>query len=306
MRLSSVYGISALLHVAALGVASFFLPSDIGPVLLPISGGGGGLGIEFLPPGIPGGGSESTVHLELPPAESALATGADANEANQPLTNEVETQETTVETTVAVARTPVSPQLPAETAPPQSFEGPIALNVALEGQPQRVTPSVLSVPATTNPVSAGSPGRTVARYAPIAGISALPADAAAGSSGGSGRGGGMGAGIGSARGSGTGGGGGSPGGLVDSYPQKGPSNLPPVYPLDALLAGVEGRVVLRVRVTSEGQVEDLAVERSANWPSLDEAALTAVKRWRFLPARRGGVAIAFEVLVPVRFSIRNP
>jgi protein TonB len=220
--------------------------------------------------------------------------------------------ETSVESAVELARAEI-PMPTAAAVVPQSVEGPAAPELPTSAlQPQRVAASAAaSTPTTTSVATSARSGRSVARQAPVVGLAAMPASGTSDGSGGAlgggaGKGGGSGTGIGSARGSGTGGGGGSPGAIVDSYPRKGLSNLPPVYPTDALLAGVEGRVVLRVRVTNEGRVEDLAVERSANWPSLDEAALTAVRQWRFLPARRDGIAIAFDVLVPVRFSIRNP
>jgi protein TonB len=106
-------------------------------------------------------------------------------------------------------------------------------------------------------------------------------------------------------GAGGGGGSGGEGFGLDGFPRQGPANLPPLYPADALQARIEGRVLLRVKVTAEGRVEKLAVERSAGWPSLDQAALAAVRDWRFFPARRAGVPVAFEVIVPVRFSIRD-
>jgi protein TonB len=36
---------------------------------------------------------------------------------------------------------------------------------------------------------------------------------------------------------------------------------------------------------------------------LDEAALVTVKKWRFVPARRGGEAVSAWVVVPIAFSL---
>jgi protein TonB len=92
---------------------------------------------------------------------------------------------------------------------------------------------------------------------------------------------------------------------VDELPRKLAINPSPVYPLDALLAGIEGRVVLRVLVSSQGGVLKIEMNRSSGSPSLDASAVAAVERWRFSPARRSGLPVEHEVLVPIRFTIRN-
>jgi protein TonB len=95
------------------------------------------------------------------------------------------------------------------------------------------------------------------------------------------------------------------GALVDELPKKLAINAPPPYPADALLARIEGRVVLKVKIETDGTVAKAQVETSSGHNSLDKAALEAVKLWKFEPARRLGRAIAYEVAVPVRFSIRR-
>ncbi len=92
---------------------------------------------------------------------------------------------------------------------------------------------------------------------------------------------------------------------VDELPRRLPVNRAPVYPLDALLAGIQGRVMVRVLITAEGRVARATVEDSSGSISLDDSALTAIRGWRFLPARRFGLAVQHEVLVPVKFTIRN-
>jgi protein TonB len=90
---------------------------------------------------------------------------------------------------------------------------------------------------------------------------------------------------------------------VDQVPSKLANNPAPHYPASALIAGVEGRVILRVLVRPDGLVEWAEVNSTSGSASLDESALGTVRRWRFTPARRGGQPVTFEVLVPVRFSI---
>ena len=90
---------------------------------------------------------------------------------------------------------------------------------------------------------------------------------------------------------------------VDQLPQKLPSNLPPTYPQQQWSNGVEGRVILRVRVGSTGIVDRISVYRTSGVKAFDSAALKAVRSWRFNPARRGDDAVAYEIAVPIRFRI---
>jgi protein TonB len=97
----------------------------------------------------------------------------------------------------------------------------------------------------------------------------------------------------------------SGGGDVDELPRKIATNRPPPYPADAYQRGQQGRVVLEVRVNARGTVESLRVVESSGVDSLDQAALDAVRDWRFEPARLGGRAAEATVNVPVRFTIRS-
>lgn len=80
-------------------------------------------------------------------------------------------------------------------------------------------------------------------------------------------------------------------------------NPKPGYPLMARRRGQEGTVRLDVRVSAEGIPTSVRLKESAGHESLDEAAITAVWHWRFVPARRGGEAVEASVVVPVRFRL---
>lgn len=80
-------------------------------------------------------------------------------------------------------------------------------------------------------------------------------------------------------------------------------NPPPVYPMRSRRLGEEGEVLLRVHITAGGQVDRITVERSCGHSRLDEAALEAVRDWRFAPARRGQQPVAAWVLVPIQFEL---
>lgn len=81
------------------------------------------------------------------------------------------------------------------------------------------------------------------------------------------------------------------------------SNPPPSYPLAARRLGLEGRVVLWVEIRADGSCGEVRVRQTAGHPLLDEAAAAAVKRWRFLPARRGGEPVTTWAEVPIRFRL---
>ena len=82
-------------------------------------------------------------------------------------------------------------------------------------------------------------------------------------------------------------------------------NPAPNYPASSRRAGEEGRVLLRVLVTANGSAETVDLENSSGFEKLDEAAIKAVKKWRFVPAKRSNQAISAYVLVPVKFSLES-
>ena len=87
---------------------------------------------------------------------------------------------------------------------------------------------------------------------------------------------------------------------VDVMPEA-ITRVPPQYPDLAREAGVDGTVLLRARVNTAGMADSLVLLRSI--PMLDEAAMTAVRQWRFRPAQRSGVPTPAWLEVPVKFSL---
>lgn len=82
-------------------------------------------------------------------------------------------------------------------------------------------------------------------------------------------------------------------------------NQPPDYPELARRRGWEGTVLLAVRVGMDGRVDQAGVRTGSSYRLLDEAALEAVRRWRFQPGTRNGRPEVMEVLVPVHFVLRE-
>nr|WP_321239126.1 energy transducer TonB [uncultured Tolumonas sp.] len=83
------------------------------------------------------------------------------------------------------------------------------------------------------------------------------------------------------------------------------SNPAPVYPRRSRMLEEEGIVKLQVHVSEEGNALGVQLFKSSGFPRLDDAALNAVKRWRFVPAKRGDQSIEGWVIVPVSFKLRS-
>lgn len=76
----------------------------------------------------------------------------------------------------------------------------------------------------------------------------------------------------------------------------------PIYPAIAIAAKVEGTVIIEATIGRDGLIEATKVLRSI--PLLDQAALEAVRQWRFTPTRLNGVPIPVIMSVTVRFTLK--
>jgi TonB family protein len=107
-----------------------------------------------------------------------------------------------------------------------------------------------------------------------------------------------------AKGDGTGGGVGSAEAFSGLARPLGGYQVKPRYPESARRAGAQGVTTLRVRVLENGRVGEVLVEQSAGFRDLDFAAVDAVKKWLFEPARRGKEPVSVWVLLPVKFQLQ--
>ena len=77
------------------------------------------------------------------------------------------------------------------------------------------------------------------------------------------------------------------------------------YPSDAQNNNIQGKVILRFVVRSDGSVDRIEVLRGID-PSLDNEAVRVVKTLpRFKPGKQGGVAVPVWFLLPVTFRLEN-
>lgn len=75
----------------------------------------------------------------------------------------------------------------------------------------------------------------------------------------------------------------------------------PVYPKEAQGAGIQGTVLAEILVNEAGIVTDARIVRSI--PLLDEAALQAVREWRYDPSIVDGKAVPVRMTVNVSFTL---
>ncbi len=79
--------------------------------------------------------------------------------------------------------------------------------------------------------------------------------------------------------------------------------VPPIYPEAARKARVQGTVVVKVRLTKGGDVEN--IEMLSGHPMLVPAAIEAVKQWKYKPYLLNGDPIAVETQVTVNFTLSD-
>lgn len=101
---------------------------------------------------------------------------------------------------------------------------------------------------------------------------------------------------------------------LPSRPVEGPraNELPPVplnpnspvdYPPTLAAQGIEGTVLLRLMVDTNGSIvrDSTRVAESSGYPALDSAAMQAVPSLRYAPAERDGAKVAMAFLQPIYF-----
>ena len=77
---------------------------------------------------------------------------------------------------------------------------------------------------------------------------------------------------------------------------------PPPYPPTSVRMNEQGSVVLSIKVEANGTASDVDVVRSSGFPRLDDAAVKAALRWRYVP-RGGGAPRPDTYQYVVRFEL---
>jgi len=82
-----------------------------------------------------------------------------------------------------------------------------------------------------------------------------------------------------------------------------PRNLPPNYPAEAARLGIEGTVGLVLHISARGVPETVRVAISSGTDSLDRAAASRLRSWRFTPAMNGDIPVPFDYEINIRFVL---
>jgi TonB family protein len=78
----------------------------------------------------------------------------------------------------------------------------------------------------------------------------------------------------------------------------------PKYPKDARLARVGGKVIVKAVIREDGSVGDVEVVKHVEgWPSLEEAAVTAVRQRKYSPATKDGRPVSIDFFISTEFRL---
>lgn len=92
---------------------------------------------------------------------------------------------------------------------------------------------------------------------------------------------------------------------TDDRPPDLSNNPSPPYPEQAWRSGIEGRVLLELRISPSGSIERVTVKRSSGYPILDNSAVEAVKKWKGRPALSAGQAVSSTETLPIIFQLNS-
>jgi len=87
---------------------------------------------------------------------------------------------------------------------------------------------------------------------------------------------------------------------MDANPLNNPA---PAYPNLSRRLREQGVVLLEILILVDGSVGEVRVKESSGFKRLDETAIKAVKRWLYMPVRRGVEPIDYWYIQPVEFSL---
>jgi periplasmic protein TonB len=83
------------------------------------------------------------------------------------------------------------------------------------------------------------------------------------------------------------------------------NNPAPAYPAISKKLKEEGTVLLTILVTKEGRVAEAQIKTSSGHKRLDDAAVRAIKRWKFNPATQAGEPVDYWYEIDFEFSLRK-
>ena len=194
-----------------------------------------------------------------------------------------------------------SPPPPVKVAPPLPAPSPLATAALVSKASDAATATLSNIEQHTPPTSSLYPTGPALRHAISRSRLGGSGEAGSDSKGTEGNGAGIGEG-------GDGGTDSAAREVISKYEQllSGWIDRHKIYPASALKQGMEGKVVLRLRIRRNGEVVRSGIERSSGYSLLDQAVLETVTRSAPMPAvpaeYPGGAQLEF--LIPIRFSVK--
>ena len=82
------------------------------------------------------------------------------------------------------------------------------------------------------------------------------------------------------------------------------SPIRPTYPEIAQEAGIEGVVVVQAFIDEKGRVKETLILKGVPNTGLDEAAMEAIRKTRFRPAKQRERAVGVWISIPVNFRLK--
>ena len=82
------------------------------------------------------------------------------------------------------------------------------------------------------------------------------------------------------------------------------SPIKPIYPEIAQEAGIEGVVVVQAFIDEKGRVKETLILKGVPNTGLDEAAMEAIRKTRFRPAKQRERAVGVWISIPVNFRLK--
>ena len=82
-------------------------------------------------------------------------------------------------------------------------------------------------------------------------------------------------------------------------------NPHPEYPMIARKKGWQGRLLLNVHVSKDGNVININVVKTSGFEILDKISVKTIRDWKFIPARIGKKNIEDNLNIPVSFKLIN-
>lgn len=92
---------------------------------------------------------------------------------------------------------------------------------------------------------------------------------------------------------------------LPSADAAGLNNRAPVYPMLSRKRKEQGTVWMLLLVSKDGLVTELKLKKTSGFDRLDQAALQAVKKWKFQPALKQGQPIDYWYELPLKFSLQQ-